>query len=76
MKSNAPCRPARPILPDMRIAKPLLLVTTPIGVAWGLYEAWKVRWWLGLLMGVMVGLLSVFSALTVQRIRRERREGR
>jgi uncharacterized protein (DUF58 family) len=59
----------------MRIAKPLLLVTTPIGVGWGLYEAWKVGWWLGLLMAVMVALLSLFSALTVQRIRRERREG-
>ena len=76
MKSNAHDSPTPPILPVMRIAKPLLLVTTPIGVAWGLYEAWKVRWWLGLLMAVMVGLLSLFSALTVQRIRRERREGR
>jgi hypothetical protein len=75
MKSNVHDGLTPPILTLMRIAKPLLLVTTPIGVAWGLYEAWKVRWWLGLLMAVMVGLLGVFSALTVQRIRRERREG-
>jgi hypothetical protein len=75
MKSNVHDGPTPPILPVMRIAKPLLLVTTPIGVGWGLYEAWKVGWWLGLLMAVMVGLLSLFSALTVQRIRRERREG-
>ena len=59
----------------MRIAKPILLVTTPIGVGWGLYEAWKVGWWLGTLMAVLIGLLSLFSALTVQRIRRERRDG-
>lgn len=52
----------------------MLLVTTPVGVAWGLYEAWKVGWWLGLLMAVMIGLLSVFSVLTVRRIRRERRQ--
>jgi hypothetical protein len=25
----------------MRIAKPILLVSTPIGVAGGLYEAWQ-----------------------------------
>jgi amino acid permease len=59
----------------MRIAKPILLVTTPIGVGWGLYEAWKVGWWLGMLMAVLIGLLSLFSALTVRRIRRERRDG-
>jgi amino acid permease len=52
-----------------------LLVTTPIGVGWGLYEAWKVGWWLGALMAVLIGLLSLFSALTVRRIRRERRDG-
>ena len=59
----------------MRIAKPILLVTTPIGVGWGLYEASKVGWWLGMLMAVLIGLLSLFSALTVRRIRRERRDG-
>jgi hypothetical protein len=59
----------------MRIAKPIVLVTTPIGVGWGLYEAWKVGWWLGALMAVLIGLLSLFSALTVRRIRRERRDG-
>jgi hypothetical protein len=68
--------PQRPILDGMRIAKPMLLVTTPVGVGWGLYEAWKVGWWLGLLMAVMVSLLGVFSALTVRRIRRERDEAR
>ncbi|MCE2714880.1 MAG: hypothetical protein RLZ79_174 [Pseudomonadota bacterium] len=56
----------------MRIAKPVLLVSTPIGVAWGLYEAWKVRWWLGLLMAVLVGVIGLFSWMTVRRIQLDR----
>ena len=56
----------------MRIAKPVLLVSTPIGVAWGLYEAWKVRWWLGLLMEVLVGVIGLFSWMTVRRIQLDR----
>jgi hypothetical protein len=56
----------------MRIAKPVLLVSTPIGVAWGLYEAWKVRWWLGLLMAVLVGVIGLFSWMTVRRIELDR----
>ena len=60
----------------MKIAKPILLVSTPIGVIWGLYEAWQVRWWLGLLMLVLVGVIAVFAALTVRQIRLERLESR
>ncbi len=56
----------------MRIAKPVLLVSTPIGVAWGLFEAWKVRWWLGLLMAALVGVIGLFSWMTVRRIRLDR----
>jgi len=56
----------------MRIAKPVLLVSTPIGVAWGLYEAWKVRWWLGLLMAALVGVIGLFSWMTVRRIQLDR----
>jgi hypothetical protein len=47
-------------------------VSTPIGVAWGLYEALKVRWWLGLLMAVLVGVIGLFSWMTVRRIRLDR----
>ena len=57
----------------MRIAKPILLVSTPIGVAWGLYEAWRVGWWLAALMVAMLTVLGAFSALTVRRILAERR---
>lgn len=58
----------------MKIAKPVLLVSTPIGVAWGLLEAWRVRWWLGLLMAALVGVISAFTWLTVRTILRERRD--
>lgn len=57
----------------MRIAKPLLLVSTPVGVGLGFVEAWRVGWWLAALMAVMIGLLTLFSTLTVRRIRAERR---
>ena len=57
----------------MRIAKPLLLVMTPIGVAWGLIEAARFHWWLAVLMGVLVGVISLFMWMTVKRIRDEKR---
>lgn len=56
----------------MRIAKPLLLVTTPIGVLFGLLEAWRFHWWLAVLMAVLIGVIGGFVWLTVSRIRRER----
>ncbi len=56
----------------MRIAKPLLLVMTPIGVVWGLVEAWRFHWWLALLMAVLLGIIGAFTWLTVRRIRSER----
>lgn len=56
----------------MRTAKPLLLVSTPIGVGWGLLEAWRVGWWLGTLMLVLVTVVSSFGALTVWRIYKDR----
>ena len=59
----------------MRIAKPLLLVSTPVGVGLGFVEAWRVGGWLAALMAVMIGVLTLFSTLTVRRIRAERREG-
>ncbi|HEX5163722.1 MAG TPA: hypothetical protein VFV88_18490 [Steroidobacteraceae bacterium] len=57
---------------SMRIAKPLLLVMTPIGVVWGLVEAWRFHWWLAVLMGVLLGVISLFTWFTVKRIRAER----
>lgn len=56
----------------MRIAKPLLLVMTPIGVLWGLVEAWRFHWWLAVLMATLVGILATIGWFTVRRIRMER----
>lgn len=58
----------------MRIAKPILLTTTPIGVAFGLIEAGKVGAWLLALMLALVAFLSAAAWYTVSRIRRERRD--
>jgi hypothetical protein len=52
----------------------MLLVLTPIGVGWGLIEAWRFHWWLAVLMGVLVSVISTFMWMTVKRIRDERRQ--
>jgi lipoprotein signal peptidase len=56
----------------LRIAKPILSVTTPFGVAWGILEAWRFHWWLAVLMAALVAVIGVFFWITVQRIRAER----
>jgi len=56
----------------MRIAKPLLLVITPIGVVWGVIEAWRFHWWLAVLMSALLSVISLFMWMTVKRIRAER----
>jgi hypothetical protein len=43
----------------MRIAKPLLLITTPIGVIGGLYEGWRLA---GGLVFLMVAFFALISA--------------
>jgi hypothetical protein len=55
----------------MRTAKPLLLVSTPIGVGWGLLEAWHIAWWLGALMLTLLTVVGAFFALTVRRIHQD-----
>ncbi len=56
----------------MRIAKPLLLTITPIGVGGGLVEAARFHWWLAALMAVLLGVISLFIWGVVRRIRAER----
>ena len=56
----------------MRIAKPLLIVMTPIGVAWGLVEAARFHWWLAVLMAALLTVISLFVWSVVRRIRAER----
>ena len=55
----------------MKIARPLLLVTTPVGVAAGLREAWRFHWWLALLMAALLAVVGACFYYTWRRIRRE-----
>lgn len=56
----------------MKIAKPLLLVTTPIGLALGLYEGWRLAGGLVFLMAALIGVFGVAMASVVLTIRKER----
>lgn len=55
----------------MKIAKPLLLVSTPIGVLGGLHEAWRLVGGLSVLIVVMLGILGFAAASVILTIRRE-----
>lgn len=56
----------------MKIAKPLLLITTPIGLALGLYEGYRLAGGLVFLMAAMIGVITVAMGSVVMTIRRER----
>jgi len=58
----------------MRIAKPLLIVTTPLGVVLGLLEAHRLAGGLVFLMAVLVLFMSAAIGMVVHTIRREKRE--
>jgi hypothetical protein len=60
----------------MRIAKPLLLVTTPLGLIDGFYECYRLAGGLLFLMVAMVGVVGVGFATVIATIRREEREQR
>ncbi len=57
----------------MKIAKPLLLISTPIGVIGGLHEAWRLVGGLSFLIVVMLGILGFAAASVIATIRREQR---
>lgn len=58
----------------MKIAKPILLVSTPIGVVWGVVEAYRFKPILAVLMGLLLGVISAFMWYTVRTIRHEQRK--
>jgi hypothetical protein len=59
----------------MRIARPMLLVSTPIGVVLGLHEAWRLAGpGMAVLMATMLAVVGGFMWMTVRTIRRERDE--
>jgi hypothetical protein len=56
----------------VRIAKPILLVSTPIGLVFGLREAWRLAGpWMALLMAAMLTVVGGFVWWTVRTIRAE-----
>ena len=55
----------------MRIAKPLLLVTTPLGVIDGVYECYKLAGGLVFIMLAMLAVMSFAAASVVLAVRRE-----
>ena len=59
----------------MRIARPILLVSTPIGVVFGLREAWRIAGpGMAVLMALLLAVVSAFIWMTVRTIRKERGE--
>jgi predicted MFS family arabinose efflux permease len=58
----------------MRIAKPLLLITTPIGLAIGLYEGWRLAGGLVFIMAALMLVIGVAFGTVIWTIRRERAE--
>jgi uncharacterized membrane protein YqjE len=57
----------------LRIARPILLVSTPIGVIFGLREAWRLAGpKMAVLMAAMLAVVGAFVWWTVRRIRQER----
>ncbi len=60
----------------MRIGKPLLLITTPIGLAIGLYEGWRLAGGLVFVMAALMGVLGVAFLSVILTIRREREQER
>jgi hypothetical protein len=60
----------------MRIARPVLLVTTPIGVVFGLREAWRLAGpGMAALMAAMLSVVGALVWMTVRTIRKERDQG-
>ena len=59
--------------PAMKIAKPLLLVSTPLGIITGLIEAYRLVGGLAILMFAMMGMLGVAAASIVITRKREKR---
>ena len=53
-------------------ALPIALVTTPIGLAIGLYEGYRLAGGLVILMAAMIGVIGVAMGSVVLTIRRER----
>lgn len=58
----------------MRIAKPILLVTTPIGVVYGLYEGYRLAGGLVVIMAALVAFMCAAFGMLIHTARKEKRE--
>ena len=58
----------------VKIGKPLLLNTTPIGLAIGLYEGWRLAGGLVFVMATFIAFLGFAFLTVVLTIRREKRQ--
>jgi hypothetical protein len=56
----------------MRIGKPLILTITPLGVAGGVYEGYRLAGGLVFLMVAMLSLIGVAIGTVVSTVRREK----
>jgi hypothetical protein len=56
---------------EMRFLRRVLLVTTPLGVAIGLYEAWRLAGGLVILMAAQLIVLALIVGGLVRVVRRE-----
>jgi hypothetical protein len=59
---------------ELRFLRRVLLVTTPVGVVIGLYEAWLLAGGLVLLMAAQMIVLGLIVAGLVRIVRRESKE--
>ena len=58
----------------MKIAKPILLVSTPVGAVWGVITAYHIHAWLGRLVALLLTVVGTLMGYTVHVIRREQRQ--
>ena len=57
----------------MRIAKPMLLIATPLGVIGGVHEAFRLAGGLAFLMIALITMIGAAIGMLVVTIRREQR---
>lgn len=60
----------------MKIAKPLLMVSTPLGMIWGLIEGWRMAGGLVFLMAFMMAVVGAGVAGVVRIVRAEEASAR
>ena len=59
----------------MKLGKPILLVTTPLGVAIGLWEGYKLTGGLVVLLFVLIATFGAAMVMVVNTVRSETRAG-